>query len=67
MFFAFISVMADGWTDISNTSLVNIAIFADIPIFIQSLDPAAQRHDSEINTSCILYRHRLTVQNLVRL
>jgi len=42
-----ITLMLDGWTDVTNTSLVNIAAYGDSPVFLKSVDPGAERHDAK--------------------
>jgi len=39
---------------VNHTSLINVAMYAGWPIFLKSIDPGMQRHDSEYIASTIL-------------
>jgi len=49
-----LAVMLDGWTDVNNKALVNVAVYADVPIFAKSLDPGPQRHNAEFIAESII-------------
>ena len=49
-----LTVLVDGWTDVTNASLVNVAVFAGSPIFLKSIAPGANRHDAELIAKTIL-------------
>ena len=49
-----ITIQVDGWSDINRTSLVNAAVFTGRPVFLKSIDPGAQRHDTDFITKTIL-------------
>jgi len=49
-----VTVQVDGWSDINRASLVNIALYADRPIFLKSINPGVQRHDAKYVAQTIL-------------
>ena len=51
-----LTVMLDGWTDVNNTSLVNVAIYAGVPLFVKSIQPGPQSHDAEFIANAIIER-----------
>lgn len=49
-----LTLQLDGWSDVNNASLVNIAVYADQPIFLESINPGIQRHDANFIKEAIL-------------
>ena len=49
-----ISLQLDGWSDVNRSCLINVALYAGRPIFFQSVEPGAQRHDANFIASTIV-------------
>jgi len=43
-----VALMIDGWSDVARGSVLNVALFAGIPIFWRSIPPSADRHDAQM-------------------
>jgi len=48
------TLQLDGWSDVNSASLINVAVYAGQPIFLQSIDPGIQRHDANFIKDTVL-------------